>query len=100
MLSLLELVQELRAVHPLVYISIKSEMTKDVIIVIMVGLQYDSLTLIHASPHLNEVVYHQEYITNFLIFAEFNFDTSALGRTDQKISPIENFPLYGSYIVL
>ena len=30
-----------------------------------------------------------------LIFAEFNFDPSTLGRTDWKFSPIENFWLYG-----
>ena len=30
-----------------------------------------------------------------LIFTKFNFDTSALGRTDWKFPPINNFRLYG-----
>ena len=39
-------------------------------------------------------------ISTDLIFAEFNFDHSALGQTDQKISPIKNFRLYSILMLL
>ena len=39
-------------------------------------------------------------ISTDLIFAEFNFDHSALGQTDQTFSPIKNFRLYSILMLL